>query len=128
MGRYYNGDIEGKFVFGSQSSAAADRFGVTGQTPGYLEYYYDETNLDDLETELKEIENSFKEYKIPLLAYYDLFGVNDDVEITFEEYIKKGNLKAMDNKKQSDFNDYRIGRKILDCIKEYGECSFTAEL
>ena len=53
MGRYYNGDIEGKFVFGSQSSAAADRFGVAGHTPGYLEYYYDETNLDDLETELK---------------------------------------------------------------------------
>jgi hypothetical protein len=128
MGRYYQGDIEGKFVFGSQSSGAADRFGVAGHTPGYLEYYYTEADLPDLESELKKIENSFKKYKIPLLAYYDLFGVNDDVEISFEEYIQKGGFKAMNAKKQFDFNDYRIGRKILDCIKEHGECSFTAEL
>ncbi len=28
MGRYYSGDIEGKFWFAVQSSYAADRFGV----------------------------------------------------------------------------------------------------
>jgi len=31
MGRYYDGDISGKFWFGVQSSDAADRFGVKGQ-------------------------------------------------------------------------------------------------
>ena len=30
MGRYYNGDIEGKFWFGVQSSDDADFFGVDG--------------------------------------------------------------------------------------------------
>ena len=30
MGRYYTGDIEGKFWFGIQSSNSADRFGVIG--------------------------------------------------------------------------------------------------
>ena len=40
MGRYYTGDIEGKFAFGVQASDAADQFGVEGQTPEYLEYYF----------------------------------------------------------------------------------------
>ena len=40
MGRYYSGDIEGKFGFAIQNSNAADRFGVTGQTPNFLEYYF----------------------------------------------------------------------------------------
>jgi hypothetical protein len=30
MGRYYTGDIEGKFAFAVQSSDAADRFGSCG--------------------------------------------------------------------------------------------------
>ena len=33
MGRYYSGDIEGKFWFALQSSDAADRFGVVGTQP-----------------------------------------------------------------------------------------------
>lgn len=40
MGRYYSGDIEGKCWFGIQDSDAADRFGVTGTTPEYLEYHF----------------------------------------------------------------------------------------
>ena len=31
MGRYYNGDIEGKFMFAVQSSTSADRFGCAGK-------------------------------------------------------------------------------------------------
>ena len=38
MGRYYNGDIEGKFWFAVQSSDDADYFGVEGQRPEMLEY------------------------------------------------------------------------------------------
>jgi len=128
MGRYYSGDIEGKFAFGAQSSGAADRFGVSGESPGYIEYLYTEDNLTALEAELKAIEASFKEYKTPLLAYYDLFGVEDDVEITFESYIEKGDFKPMGPIMQDDFNDYRIGKKIQNCVIKHGECSFTAEL
>ena len=46
MGRYYSGDINGKFGFGTQSSDAADRFGCIGQQPNYLEYYFDKDNFD----------------------------------------------------------------------------------
>jgi hypothetical protein len=45
MGRYTSGDIEHKFVFGVQSSTAADRFGATYCESNYVEYYFDEEQL-----------------------------------------------------------------------------------
>jgi len=128
MGRYYEGDINGKFVFGAQSSTAADRFGVEGQAPGYLDYYFDEDNLDDLVIELKAIENGMGKYGEYLKIYYDLHGSDDDGKISFEEYLEKGNKKPLSKDQLSEFFDYKIGKKIQDCIKEQGSCSFTAEL
>ncbi len=46
MGRYYNGDIEGKFWFAVQSSNDADFFGVKGYS-AYLNYHF---NKDDMTT------------------------------------------------------------------------------
>ena len=45
MGRYYNGDIDGKFWFAVQSSNDADFFGVEG-TPRFLDYYFDEAKKE----------------------------------------------------------------------------------
>ena len=53
MGRYYYGDIEGKFWFAVQSSDAADRFGVIGEEPHYLEYDFTEDDLEEVEEELE---------------------------------------------------------------------------
>ena len=36
MGRYYRGDIEGKFWFAVQQSDDADYFGVEGERPNFL--------------------------------------------------------------------------------------------
>ena len=58
MGRYYNGDIDGKFWFALQGSDAADRFGVTGEAPSVLSYYFDEENLEEVEAEIKNIEDT----------------------------------------------------------------------
>ena len=44
MGRYYHGDIEGKFMFGVQSSTDADFFGVEGEAT-HLSYGF---NAEDL--------------------------------------------------------------------------------
>jgi len=48
--------------------------------------------------------------------------------LSFSEYIKLGSLPPLDNVQQSEYYDYKIGRKILKCIKEKGECTFEAEL
>jgi len=128
MGRYYTGDIEGKFVFGSQSSDAADRFGVTGNTPSMLEYYYDADDIVGVKAELKVIEESFGEHKTAIMAYHDIHGSNDDTTIYIEEFLDKTDLPEMDADKWSEYHDYAIGRKIVDCVNEHGECQFQAEL
>jgi hypothetical protein len=128
MGRYYTGDIEGKFAFAVQSSDAADRFGVAGHTPGYLEYYYDETNLDDLQTELKNIEETLGSHKKALQIYFDLYKTEHDAPMDFPEYLKKAELPKLTEEQYKEYVDYALGRQILDCVEREGECSFTAEL
>ena len=122
MGRYYEGDIEGKFAFAIQSSTAADRFGVQGTTPHYVEYYFDTENLDDIRSELKSIEKTFGKNKNAILSYYDL---KPDMNIW--TYLSKGGI-TIPPENVSDLYDYILGRQILECVLEKGDCSFTAEL
>ena len=119
MGRYYTGDIEGKFWFAVQSSNAADRFGVTGSEPSYLEYWFDESNFEEVEAEIKNIKESLGD-KLKIIE--DFFeknnGYNDvmlnQVKITREEL--------------SEYADLELGIKIRDHIRDFGQCSFQAEL
>ena len=39
MGRYYSGDVDGKFMFAIQSSDAHERFGAEEQESGFVEYW-----------------------------------------------------------------------------------------
>lgn len=78
MGRYYSGDIEGKFAFGVQSSNAADRFGVEGQPPDYIEYNYNQDDMPLLKDELKVLEDSFGEHRTAIMVYHDLDGSDED--------------------------------------------------
>jgi hypothetical protein len=128
MGRYYTGDIEGKFAFAIQNSDAADRFGVTGQTPNFLEYYFTTDNLEDIKEELKNIEDAFGEHKTSLKTYFDLYKTQDDAPLSFYSYIQEGGLPELTDNQLSEYYDYVLGRKILDCIQETGSCSFDAEL
>lgn len=114
MGRYYSGDIDGKFWFAVQSSNAADRFGVVG----YLTYYFDEDNLEDIETEIADIEESLGD-KLKILD--DFFAKKDSYR---DEDLKSLGINPND---LSDYADLGLGRKIRDCVKEHGSCSFDAE-
>ena len=119
MGRYYSGDIDGKFWFAVQSSNAADRFGVIGEEPGFITYYFDEEHLEDVEAEISEIEQSLGDKIQKLDEFFaSVSGYRDEdihaLGITSEEL--------------SDYADLGLGIKIRDCIKEFGSCSFDAEL
>ena len=117
MGRYYNGDIEGKFWFGLQSSAAADRFGMEGTT-SYLEYHYDEEELPAVEAEIKSIEDTIDEKKNESYLYGGKGSYNHE---TLEQ-------NGITEAQLSDYADLLLGRKIRDCLKETGQCNFDAEL
>ena len=119
MGRYYNGDIEGKFWFGVQSSNSADRFGVTGHVPEYIEYQFNEDDKDSVQLELKKIEKSLGDQ---LQIIEEFFMKNDTY--TNDMLIGSG----INVSKLSDYADYILGKKILDCLNNNGNCEFTAEL
>jgi hypothetical protein len=119
MGRYYSGDINGKFWFAVQPSHAADRFGVTGSEPNYLEYYFSDYDLHLVEDEIKRIENKFGDK----LAVIDKFFT--DNSSYNEEMLTNAGISDDDI---GEYADLGLGKKIRDCIKENGVCSFTAEL
>ena len=48
MGRYYSGDIEGKFWFAVQSSDDGEFFGSEEQTSNQIEYYLDRQTWEDV--------------------------------------------------------------------------------
>ena len=119
MGRYYSGDINGKFWFAVQSSNAADRFGSIGYTPPYLEYYYDEDHTGDIKKELENIEEILGEQLALMENFFsEARGYNDEMleEAGIDPYLL------------SEYADYLLGKKILQCVEEHGICEFTAEL
>jgi hypothetical protein len=119
MGRYYSGDISGKFWFGVQSSNSADRFGVQGFQPEYIEYVFCQEDKDSVERELKKIEKSLGDQ---LQIIEDFFMKNDTY--TNDMLIGSG----INVSKLSDYADYELGKKILDSLNKNGHCEFTAEL
>lgn len=125
MGRYYDGDISGKFWFGVQSSTAADRFGTTGQTT-HVSYYFASEDLPQIQEELTRIvKNLGGEDK--LKAINDFFeehnGYNHEM---LEEHF--GWDEAQIRFYLSEYADYLLGVQIKECLETNGECSFDAEL
>jgi len=118
MGRYYSGDIDGKFWFALQSSDCADRFGVTGEQPQTLEYYFSEDDLEGVEEEIKNIEDALGD-KIKVID--EFFEKNNGYN---DQMLKEAGITT---EELSEYADLGLGKKIRDCIKEQGYCSFTAE-
>ena len=129
MGRYYTGDIEGKFMFGVQSSDDADFFGVEGDAR-FLNYSYSEEDLPKVEEGVKECEGVLGEY----LKHIDQFFKEND---SFNsERLAKYLSNVLDKnvtEENTRFNlewyaRLELGKEIRDCIKEHGQCNFEAEL
>lgn len=119
MGRYYQGDIEGKFWFGLQPSDAASRFGGEELEPSYITYYFNEDHLKEVEEEIKYIEEKLGDNK----------KIIDDF-FSKKEWYSDEELEAIGITKNvlREYADLELGIKIRDCIKENGECVFDAEL
>jgi hypothetical protein len=118
MGRYYSGDIDGKFWFALQSSDCADRFGVSGQQPNILEYYYEKSDLEGVEEEIANIEQSLGEQ---IKVIEDFFRTNNGYN---DSMLAEANITTSE---LSDYADLCLGIQIRDCIKENGACRFDAE-
>jgi|TARA_R110000850_G_scaffold153854_1_gene277423 hypothetical protein len=129
MGRYYHGDIEGKFMFGVQSSTDADFFGVEGEAT-HLSYGFNAEDLPKVEEGIKECEGVLGEY----LEHIDKFFKEND-SFSSERLAKY--LTELLGKNVTEENTrfnlewyarLELGREIRDCIKENDYCGFEAEL
>jgi hypothetical protein len=129
MGRYYHGDIEGKFMFGVQSSNDADFFGVEGHAT-YLSYGFDADDLPKVEEGIKECKNVLGEY----LDYIEKFFKEKDSynNEQLSKYLTE-KLGRYVSSKDVEFNlewyaRLELGKEIRDCLKENNYCNFEAEL
>ena len=118
MGRYYSGDIDGKFWFAVQSSDCADRFGVTGQEPNVINYYFGEDDLEGVEAEIANIEEVLGD-KVRIIT--EFFASRDSYNDKMLEEV------GITGEELSEYADLELGKKIRDCIKESGQCEFEAE-
>jgi hypothetical protein len=129
MGRYYNGDIEGKFWFGVQSSDDGEFFGAIPHEPNYINYSVEE--IEPVEEGIQECHNALGDN---LMRFDDFFnslehGYNEEMIMAwykdkYNKTITEGDIRNM----LEWYARLRLGEKIYDCMKEHGECHFEAEL
>ena len=129
MGRYYNGDIEGKFWFAVQSSNDADNFGVDGEEyAGHLVYRFNTEHIPDIECGIKLCLDVLEWDKERLDVFFSeggqgYMGYNDEM---LEEYLGESNISVRELLK--NYARLHLGKQILECVQENGSCVFEAEL
>jgi hypothetical protein len=151
MGRYYFGDIEGKFWFGIQDSNDADFFGVEGypiihesesdiesgseksssdsdsdSEPEYNEIAYDfeKEHIDLVKEGIEKCIIQIKEYKTKLDTFFNIHN-----SYTHDQLVQELNI---DKDKIHDILEWYarliLGEKILNCLLEKEQCHFGCEL
>lgn len=130
MGRYYSGDIDGKFWTAVQGSGAADRFGVEGTQPYYLEYtFYKDEHYDIIVEELANIKNNLGENFELIETFFSQVDSYNNERIQ-EFFATKGKVITDDDVENilSEYADYILGDKIRTHLETEELCQFTAEL
>ena len=124
MGRFYNGDIEGKFWVAVQPSNDADFFGVEG-SQDHISYYFDKDNLEDIEKGIKECKKALGDNKEKLDKFFDTDGkegYNEEMMVKFG--FKQEEIKGL----LEWYARLILGDKILKCVEKTGQCDFEAEV
>jgi len=119
MGRYYSGDIEGKFWFGVQNSYDAGFFGGNYYEPSFVEFEFSKEDLPTIKEGLKKCKEELGANKSKIDKFFkENNGYND-------EMLKKAGL---DPSLLEWYARLELGMKIYKYVKEHGDCSFEAEL
>ena len=119
MGRYYNGDVDGKFMFAVQSSDAHERFGATSEESNYIPYAVYRESYAHICAELDSIKQKGHVDKVEKMFSKEE-GWNDEIQ---ERY-------NVTDKDLSEYADYQIGlqlKEFFDDNPDTDECRFEAE-
>jgi len=125
MGRYYNGDINGKFWFGIQSSDAPSRFSASAECEqSYIEYYFDESHIEEVKEELQNIAEVLGENIEKIDNFFVKLRADGRIGYSDEDLAKEGITDEL----LSEYADYKLGKQIEECIEREGQCQFSAEI
>jgi len=127
MGRYYDGDIEGKFWVSVQDSDDASYFGVEGESPPeYLNYHFHKEDLEKVLDGVYNCECVLGENLEKLNRFFNEDGNNGyNNEMLMEKY----NWTSKETTANIEwYARLRLGEQIRDCINKTGQCDFRAEL
>lgn len=124
MGRYYDGDIEGKFWFGVQDSDDADFFGVEGFKPNYLDYDFYKEDLPKVQEGIKECIDNLGKFKKKLDDFFKETNIYNNKDLSKKLKVSERRLKEI----LEWYARLELGIKIRDSIIENDECHFEAEL
>ena len=124
MGRYYHGDIEGKFGFAIQSSNDADFFGVTGvEYTSPLNYKFEKKDLSKVKEGVKKCEVYLVDFKPKLDEFFK------DKDYYDREELQK--FMGVDENTLHDILKWTarltLGKRIEKCIEKTGKCNIEAE-
>ncbi len=121
MGRYYSGDIDGKFMFAVQPSKAGERFFAKETEPEYIEYEISRDDYSKIIEELEKIKSSGSVDRVQ-----DMF---DKTDYGWNDTIQKEN--GVSDEDLSEYADYQLGMKVkvwFDQNQEDNYLNFTAEI
>ncbi len=120
MGRYYNGDINGKFWFAVQSSDDAEQFGASASESGYIPY--SATELCPIKSRLCQIFDELQEPPV----FWDIESSDKDETEFYAAYSKYREEHEDSGDKLWAALD--IGLRLYHVVKAEGYCYFEAEL
>ncbi len=124
MGRYFDGDISGKFWFAVQSSNDADFFGVDGTRPEELNYYFEEEDLEGVNEGIKKCLDAMGDYYAGLKDFFDNSEYYSDEMVSKALDISEEKAKEL----QVWYARLELGIKIKQSLENTGQCDFTAEM
>jgi hypothetical protein len=131
MGRYYQGDIEGKFWFGVQSSDDANHFGGSeielqddDDEVTELEYFFAKEDLESINEGVQTCITDLGEFKPKLDEVFSLSNSYNPDELARQLGVGQNKYRDL----MESYARLHLGNKIKKCVEEKGECRFTAEL
>ena len=123
MGRYYSGDIEGKFWFGVQNSDDASFFGGEELEPSGIEYLFNRDDLKSIEHGLSRCRKKLGAVEMKLDSFFEKNKSYSDVRLAKAIGKDVAELRTI----LEWYARLELGRKIHAYVKGHDECYFTAE-
>jgi hypothetical protein len=132
MGRYYHGDIKGKFWQGIQSSDDARHFGgheteLQDEESGVvheLEYFFYMDDIQDINSGIATCIKDLGVYKEKLDELFDEDSYCSKKDLAKNLGVSKDECSAL----LESYARLQLGYQIKVCVWEKGHCVFIAEL